>query len=60
MEAFACFRSPGRLPDPIFIQNPSQLQKPKANVVSIQMNSSMAFLSYKSEGDSSGKFFNPT
>lgn len=54
MEAFACFRSPGRLPDPIFIQNPSQLQKPKAKVVSRQMNSSMAFLSYKSEGDSSG------
>ncbi|KAL3570782.1 hypothetical protein D5086_028031 [Populus alba] len=33
MEAFACFRSPGRLPDPIFIQNPSQLQKPKAKTL---------------------------
>ncbi|KAB5524613.1 hypothetical protein DKX38_022362 [Salix brachista] len=50
MEAFVCFRRPGCLPDPIFIQNPVQLQKSRAKVVSRQMNRSMAFLSYKTEG----------
>ncbi|KAJ6340320.1 hypothetical protein OIU77_008139 [Salix suchowensis] len=54
MEAFVCFRRPGCLPDPIFIQNPVQLQKSRAKVVSRQMNRSMAFLSYKTEGGAGG------